>query len=1243
LEHTETYVIGDLEDGKHIFSAATEDNAGNTFSASRTFYKDIVPPGGDITAISPECVMIDEKQWYDKDEVITFRVDASDNASGLKNISLTINDKTFNFDYTDILLDEQGSYVEADTANLDPDSEHKYLVTGTVTDFANNTFELEPLTVYKDLEDPTINKFTVERRSDAQSRTLNVLPFGAYSNGSLVFKAYTSDVKFDSGIDHATVLYAGLSAPVPMKNEGSDVFSVEIPVGSQVFESDIAVIVYDKYGKDSVSCPNLGSAENSGLSNGKFVMIETVEPVLALDLPAGDGVIRTDGQTWYNSNKTVGFKVQDVNSGIRSIDFTVNGAGITMDKEGKALLRAAATEAASERNTTEQNYVFDTDFFTSITGEPEDGKYTIAIEITDNAGNITTYETIYYIDKIMPVIDRVDFTPVTSDGIKDTADFIEELDYGFYFKTDFIVTINISDEEPSSGLYEVHYRFVPYQNGGKQPEIAGIQGITDGRATLDVPKGFKGQIFIEAFDNVLNSSEEKTTKAYVADNSALEIDVTKNVATNYRDASGNSLYIKDNSITVVVTDTVSGIKEIGYAQSAESNSYNRKIVAINNKGYKVGADLGDGWVVSAVDVNLVTKVTKTFTFTADDNDVILTFDATDNSLNKRENVQSEKFTIDKTNPIINIVFRNDEPENNYYYSQNRVADITVIDRNFDANLIKVAIENAFGNVPAFAFSEKSKTEHTAVINFDEGDYTFDVTGKDLGYHDAAVNFGGGNEKLFYVDKTKPAIAENFAEFSNGAEDSFKVDKTVTIRVTEHNFDPELVSLSVTRKEAGSEHDASGLTVVTDEIVGGGRWTDSGDVHTISFTFSGDAVYQVELAPADLAGNVADRRNTAVFEIDKTVPVVERKNDLWVESDDTEFLDVYPYDRRDDPTPTVEFTDLNIDHIKYVLTVYVADHTSTEAITVIKPVKMYVKEDTNKTGAIKGSKFTLPGFTDDGVYALELVAVDVAGNESLLNLNTYARMVEQDVLAYIMESNVEAKTGLYSFQYENGETISKRPDNFDDIKILAMTKKDTAMDIVLRDNDATEVITNAQMEMDDNLYGVGIYNYTLTSNFFKENFQDDTDIELHLTVKNEDNRIDLGKMHIDNIAPACSTPAEFESWHWYYGEEARTITISHVSELIDENQCRVYDNGKEVSFDYSSEDNTVTFALAKGWHNVGVILNDMAGNANNIQEKANIHIGFFWLWVIIASSVMALAGAALLIIRSVHNRRKLEDK
>ena len=47
---------------------------------------------------------------------------------------------------------------------------------------------------------------------------------------------------------------------------------------------------------------------------------------------------------------------------------------------------------------------------------------------------------------------------------------------------------------------------------------------------------------------------------------------------------------------------------------------------------------------------------------------------------------------------------------------------------------------------------------------------------------------------------------------------------------------------------------------------------------------------------------------------------------------------------------------------------------------------------------------------------------------------------------------------------------------------------------------------------------------------------------------------------------------------------------------------------------------MSFALAKGWHNVGIVLNDTAGNENNIPEKIYMHVGYFWLWIIISASV-----------------------
>lgn len=1236
-EAIQSYLMNTFEEGEHVLEVTVEDNAGNIFTTTCTFRIDrTLPVSGGITVESPVGIMIGGKQWFDGEDIITFCIDASDADSGLKSIELKVNEQSFRYEKDDFLWDDEGPYVTIDTEGIDANEENAYIITAEVADFANNILTAGPVVVYKDFQNPSISRITVEKNSSAESQGLNVLSHGVYTNDTLSCKVYAADEEFGSGIDYVTLFYEGLSEPQKGIAWEDGIFSFLIPAGEDVFEKEITVTAYDKFGKKSENCPLLTDAENEEASGRQFIMIETNEPVMSLNLPEGDGETRTDEQIWYRSDKAIELSVQDGDSGIYNISFAVNGVEITSDKNGTELLKAAMTKQAETRITEELSYVFDTDYLVETAGEASDGKYQINIEITDNAGNCKAYEAEFFIDKAAPQIDRIDFSILTSDGVGSTTEFVEELVYGYYFKADFIVTVNVSDELPSSGLNEIRYRFVPYVNGAKQEEITGSQKISDGKAQLTVPKGFKGQIFMEAFDNVANRSGEKTVRAFIVDNAAPDIAITDNVSTSYQDAAGNKLYVEDNSITVQITDMVSGIREIGYAKSAELNAYDRKVIAVNNAGYKVGDDLGDGWIVSATDANLVTRVTKTFLFGEDDNDVVLTIDAMDNSLNRMEGVKSKTFTVDKTNPIINVSFRDDE-DDDLYYSQNRIADITVIERNFNADRINILIENTFGQVPAFSFTERSKTEYVAAIDFDEGDYTFNVNGTDLGNHSATVSFSGGNESLFHVDKTNPVVEENFDSFTDSSTDnSFNSDKTVTIKVTEHNFDPDLTNLLVFRKSAGAEHSTEGLADVTYEALSGAEWNGEGDIHTLSFTVSQDAVYRVEITPSDLAGNISDNRSTTVFEIDQTPPVVTSKNGMVVSSEDTDFLDIYPYSRKDEPAPTVEFEDLNLDHINYALTVYIPDHTDTDAETVIRPVRVYLEEDQNQSGKIMGGKFVLPDFVEDGVYALELTAVDVAGNESLLNVNTYARLVDQDVLAYIMESNPVQKTGLYSFQYENGDAISKRPDNFSDIKIFAVAKKDTDVDIVLRDNNGEEIYTNAYAVTDDSVYGMEIYYFTLEADYFKENFQDDTDVYLHLSVKNEGNRIDLGNLHIDNIAPDCDMPEEFRSWKWFYGEEDRTITLSNISELLDVSQCMVYDNGQEIAFQYSSENRTVEFTLEKGWHNVGIVLSDTAGNTYYIQERSNIHIGFFWVWIIGAGAVMlSIAGVCAVI----HVRRK----
>ena len=300
------------------------------------------------------------------------------------------------------------------------------------------------------------------------------------------------------------------------------------------------------------------------------------------------------------------------------------------------------------------------------------------------------------------------------------------------------------------------------------------------------------------------------------------------------------------------------------------------------------------------------------------------------------------------------------------------------------------------------------------------------------------------------------------------------------------------------------------------------------------------------------------------------------------------------------------------------------------------------EDQVKSGVINDSMFELPFFSEDGIYALGLTAVDVAGNESVRNVNTYARLIEQDVLAYIMDSNVENKTGLYSFQYEDGTPISMRPDSFSDLHIMVMAKEETDVDIVLRDTNAVEKYVNTQVTADDSVYGVTIYNFVVKADFFQENFHGDTDADMYLTVKNEDKRIDLGKIHIDNMAPTCDVPEDFNSWHWYFGEEARVITLSNINELLDKDKCKVYDRGKEIEFTYSEQDSTLSFRLDKGWHNVGILLCDIAGNENIIQERVNIYVGYFWMWCITSVIVVLTGAAALTVVWHKKKQRALEN-
>ena len=958
----------------------------------------------------------------------------------------------------------------------------------------------------------------------------------------------------------------------------------------------------------------------------------------------------------------------------------------TENAEAPAENTEAAEEAAEEERalTDELWFGFDTEELHELLSEqPKYGAYEFKVQALDNAGNLTEAVTFdYNLDVILPEIEKFIFSPASADDIGETQEFLNSEDipaYTYFFGGKFWAVFRVSDAFPTSGLNRVDYKLLPYADGegvidqiqsGSLKVYSETEGLAEdseeyqlldsllnadkereneeesepegiyGYSWLEIPLDFKGQIFAVVYDNVGHNSEEMTTHGYVTDNEDPSIEISGINNTRNSDEDGNKLYSSETEVTVVIRDVKSGIRDIHCAVDSEKRSNDRTDIDLREYDLSGTDDISDGWVVSARDRNLITEVRKTFRFDTDDNGIYITADAGDNSGNHSDKEVSEKFTVDLTEPVIDVEINGGIDDTNYYSAQHRPeVTIKVTERNFDEDLIRTTINNSYGGtVPAVDFRSVSSTEHVAHLVFGEGDFTFDIRGTDRAGHNAKVNMDRSKLR-FFMDVTSPVVSSNlkdFAKAENG--DYLNRAQNIEITVVEHNFDPERSGLKIWHKDPGSDHDNTGFTDVTNSIVSRANWKSDKDTHTLSAQLKKDGVYRIEVSPVDPSGNSAGASSSGIFELDTTRPEVKEKNGRRVDSSNADkFLDVYGASRKDDAIPTVEFMDANFDHLKYVLTVYAPQYKNGKELAVIRPTNMFLPEDSGQTGTLKNTKFTLPEFDKDGVYALELIAVDKAGNESYLNSNTYMRLVDNDVLAYIPNSNAARKTGWYSFQYENGDPISKRPDNFSDIDIVVFSEKNSDVRVVLRDYNGDEKLTGLRAENDPSLYGVNISRFTLGSDYFRENFRDDTDTELYLSVKNDDARIDLGRLHIDNIEPKCDLPKTFRSWKWFAGNKSRTITVSNIDEQLDMTNCKVYDNGKEIDFEYSPENRSLSFTLDKGWHRVGVKLEDEAGNVYSIQEIDNLYIGYFWLWVILGSAAAA-AALIIFIIRRIRRKR-----
>lgn len=826
----------------------------------------------------------------------------------------------------------------------------------------------------------------------------------------------------------------------------------------------------------------------------------------------------------------------------------------------------------------------------------------------------------------------------------------------------------------------------------------------EGYAEFEIEKGFKGQLWAIVVDNVassdfINDNYRHTSGLIYANGTIVEdAKLHANISSIMIDeASGVSpsnvyhendtdivFYNQDVPLIITVEDSFSGISEIEWSIA---NDNKQGTIMVDNDGtIQFTGDkvtiLDESEDSFKKEANLITRLQFMVTVTSDTNDNLVSVNLMDNAKNKVEAATTKSYNVDKTAPSISSSLTS----NAAYYNDNQEITITIDERNFRSEDVHFTLNDDAVEVESWETDPNNANVHKGKYTISkDGVYSYNIY-----YKDMAGNSGqNGSRTSFIVDKTAPILKTNFNEFKTSKKEHYfgvsQIDKNIVITITEHNFnpyfDPSLAHIEIKRKDPGEAHDKIGM-----ESVLRGTWStdeDNEDTYIFTIPFSNkndkgeydtyDGIYVISVAPSDLAGNSAPSQESVIFEIDFTEPVISQRNGISISNTDESYTNLEIYNEKscinEDFIPSVGMTDKNLDHLEYTLTVYTPEYKTEKEIDII-PAKpehftnadaitnnmIYsldenyseiadVEKDNEKT---KEAVYTLPRFDKDGIYSFDLTAVDKAGNRSVLCRNTSVLMMKSDVLAYITDSKkadtIKESTGWYSLQKDERTPISKRPEDFDDLKITVFAPTNSKTNIVLRDQKGKTDDTGLTANDEAGMYSVGVYNYTLPSQFFIDNYPEGTHKDIYLRAENtyngEISNITLAWIRIDALAPTCKVPSDLKKGKSFI-KNSKTYTITDISESLDPAECKVYDNGTLMTnFTYSESDKTLSYTLSKGIHNLSFVLVDEAGNFYTVQEVSFIQVGLLyclWFRILMGAIVAALVAGGIWIIKKKKTR------
>ena len=255
--------------------------------------------------------------------------------------------------------------------------------------------------------------------------------------------------------------------------------------------------------------------------------------------------------------------------------------------------------------------------------------------------------------------------------------------------------------------------------------------------------------------------------------------------------------------------------------------------------------------------------------------------AADAKDNISETIQDNTvIVVDTVKPTIGVQYSpySNEVGKTSYYGIDKDGQVqvkmTITEANFFEGDVKVSItkDGAPYTTPAINWSSVGSDKHEGTFtlggknNIYDGLYKINVT-----YTDRSGNvMDAYNSDPIVLDYTKPVITVtyqnrngNTMRDANGNNRTyFNQPQTATVTIVERNFNADDVRFAFTAK------DVTGANLANPTP---SNWTSSGDTHTCTISYPGDANYSFDVDYTDLATNAADDYAPDYFTVDKTAP------------------------------------------------------------------------------------------------------------------------------------------------------------------------------------------------------------------------------------------------------------------------------------------------------------------------------------------------------------------------------------